>query len=363
MPRRIRFTSSPTFRMFSFFLWVALCIVFGGGLVFGSPEKQPSDADALIRGMTVSCPTWGPIWGSPRMAHTLAELKTLGVNWVSIHPYAGVRRDGTIRNRSIEELDFLPRAVEMTRQADMEMFLKPHLAYWGSFEWRGSIEFGDDKARWRRFFDGYREFIVTQARFAEQHGVTLLAVGLEYEATTHHEKEWRDIIAAVRKVYSGRITYSANWDRLHDVPFWDALDVISIQGYFPLAWEPETHPDRKTLAARWDGPIEDLRRLHERYKKPILFAEIGYDLSPRAATEPWVTDSKDNEANRDLRRRLMEVAIERLEAESFIEGMFWWKWIPDASPNRDFAMQHPDAKDVLRRAWKESSASGVTTGR
>ena len=309
------------------------------------------------RGMTVSCPTWGPIWGSPSMAKTLAELKTLGVDWVSIHPYAGVRRDGTVRVRPAAQLDFLAKAVELAEQADIELFWKPHLAYWGSFEWRGSIAFGDDRAAWRRFFDGYREFIVDQATFAQAHDIPLFAVGLEYENTTHHEAEWRRIIAAVRQVYKGRLTYSANWDRLHDVPFWDALDVISVQGYFPLAQAPDTHPDAEAIEKRWDGPIRELRALHERFSKPVLFAEIGYDLSPKAATEPWLNASRDNEANRSLRRRLMDVAVQRLEQEPFIEGMFWWKWIPDASPSRDFAMQHPDAKDALRRAWASSGGA------
>ena len=314
-------------------------------------EVKEKTISRPIRGMTVSCPRWGPIWGSPRMAESLAELRTLGVDWVSIHPYAGVGRDGNIRVRPASELDFLPKAVELAEQAGIELFWKPHLAYWGSFDWRGAIDFGDDSAAWRRFFDGYRDFIVDQARFAQEHKIPLFAVGLEYEATTHHEQEWRRIIAAVRQVYTGRLTYSANWDRLHKVPFWDAVDVIGVQGYFPLSWGPETHPSREAIRQRWQGPLADLKNLHERFGKPILFAEIGYDLSPQAATEPWTERSEDTDANRELRRALIEVAIDELEKMPYIEGMFWWKWIPGASPSRDFAMQHPDAKEILQRAW------------
>lgn len=302
-----------------------------------------------LRGMTVSCPTWGPIWGSPTMAESLEELRALGVGWVSIHPYAGVRRDGSIRSTSAFELDFLERAVELARASGIRLFWKPHLAYWGSFDWRGSIEFGDDRNAWRRFFDGYRRFIVDQARFAAEHDVPLFSVGLEYEATMEHEEEWREILSEIRAVYPGTITYAANWDRLDDVPFWDAVDLIGVQGYFPLSTEDD--PPREAIDRGWDEPLRRLRELSKRHGKPVLFAEVGYDLAPSAAAEPWKTASRDTAETRALRRRLLEVAIERLEAEPFVVGLFWWKWIPGARPDRDFAMQHPDARDVLRRAW------------
>jgi len=31
------------------------------------------------------------------MRRTVRELKGLGVDWIQIHPYAGIRRDGTVR--------------------------------------------------------------------------------------------------------------------------------------------------------------------------------------------------------------------------------------------------------------------------
>ena len=99
----------------------------------------------------------------------------------------------------------LARAADLAEEAGVHLFWKPHLAYWGSFQWRGAITFGDDGTAWRRFFDGYRAFIVDQARFAQSIGVDLFAVGIEYELTTHHEQEWRQIIAEVRSVFSGRL--------------------------------------------------------------------------------------------------------------------------------------------------------------
>jgi hypothetical protein len=304
-----------------------------------------------MRGMVVSCPTWGPIWGSPLMAESLVEMRQLGVEWIAIHPYAGVRRDGRIRITPAESTGFLERAVELTREADMKLFWKPHLAYWGSFKWRGDIAFGDNEAAWRRFFDGYREFIIDQAKFAQRAGAELFAVGVETDATTFDEQEWRRIIAAVRQVYKGRITYAANWDNLGKIDFWDALDVIGVHAYFPLA--DGDSPDAGTLRRGWDRHLADLQRLVDAQGgKPVVFAEIGYNRSPDAARRPWEYEVRDSAESRALRQRLIEVALTRLEAEPLVQGIFWWKWIPGETRfDRDFSMRDPEAREALSRHW------------
>ncbi len=329
-------------------LLVAL-VAFSSRLESRTVDARPAKDHGFLRGMTVSCPGYGRIWGSRSMADAMRELTGLGVEWVSIHPYAGVRRDGTIRFQPASETGYLGRGVDIARQADIKLFWKPHLAYWGSFEWRGAIAFGEDEAAWRRFFDGYQAFIVDHARFAESSGIRLFSIGLEYEKTTGHEAEWRRIITAVRGVYSGRITYSANWDRLDSVPFWDAVDLIGVQAYFPLSQDPD--PSKETLLRGWDGPLARLEGLSKRHGKPVIFAEIGYDVSPVAAREPWLAKSRETAQNRELQRRLMEVALDRIESEPFIHGMFWWKWMPGSRSYRDFAMRHPGVKEILRQAW------------
>ncbi len=318
------------------------------------PKAVESDRD-FMRGVIVSCPRFGQIWGSPEMTTTVEELSELGVEWISIHPYGGVRRSGEVRHWKAAETGYLDRAVEIVREAGMKLFWKPHLAYWGSFEWRGAIDFGDNQTAWKRFFEDYEEYIVDQAKFAQKAGVELFAVGVELEGTTKFEAEWRRIVERVRTHYKGQILYAANWDSLERVPFWDALDVIGVHAYFPLSGG--TDPDTAAIRSAWDGPLATLDALSRRHDKPIVFAEIGYNRSHRAAIAPWEYEMHDTPESRELRRRLMDVALERVESAESVHGMFWWKWIPGNSRwDRDFSMRNPEARDALSESWGRYSS-------
>jgi hypothetical protein len=325
-------------------------------LCFKVPPQPPRAP--FMRGMVVSCPRWGPVWGSPAMAESLAQLSALGVDRVAIHPYGWIQADGSIQFRPTRELDFLRRAVELSRSAELPLFWKPHLGYWGTFAHRGAIDFGQRPAAWARFFRDYEDFIVDQARFAADAGVDLFAVGVELEGTVRFEEPWREIIRRVRKIYPGRIVYAANWDRLGEVPFWDAVDFVGVHAYFPLS--DEVAPDRQTIARGWDRPLADLERLSRRTGKEVLIAEIGYNVSSDAARTPWTYETVDTEEARDLRLRLIEVAIQRLEGADFVAGMFWWKWMPGSAATRNFSMCADDARRILERQWGPKTPSPPT---
>ena len=54
--------------------------------------------------------------------------------------------------------------------------------------------------------------------------------------TIGREQDWREIISGIRESFDGELTYSSNWyDEYENITFWDALDYIGVQAYFPLA--------------------------------------------------------------------------------------------------------------------------------
>ena len=104
--------------------------------------EQPRPA--IYKGMTVSCQTWGIEWQTPEMEATLDELKSLGVNSISIHPYAQIREDGHLfaGRGPTAETTHISTPLRWARERGMSVMLTPHIAYWGTkFLWRGEIDF------------------------------------------------------------------------------------------------------------------------------------------------------------------------------------------------------------------------------
>ncbi len=312
----------------------------------GVPEQ------GFMRGMTISCPGYGQVWGASGMTKAITESKKLGVNWVAIHPYARVRQDGSVQGSEPSKTDYLIGAVKRAAAGKVKLFWKPHLAYWGSFEWRGSIAFKTE-SEWKRFFADYERWIVAHARFAQASNVGLFSVGLEYKATLHREADWRRVIKAVRKVYRGQLTYAANWDSVETVPFWDLLDAVGVQAYFPLTSET---PGPKGYAKKFDSWLARSVAVSKRHKLGgVILTELGYPRSDNAAAKPWAPETDGSDSAIALRRQLMEVTLKRAEANPEVRGLFWWKWLPGWNPfQSDFSMKDPEAREVLQTHWASS---------
>jgi len=323
--------------------------LLGSGALARADDPGSGEPDGpFARGVVVSCPRYGEVWGTDAMRTAVDELQGLGVEWIQIHPYARIHRDGRVTHRPAEERDYLERAAAIVGDRGLQLFIKPHLAYWGSFSWRGAIEFSTP-ARWSRFFRDYQAFIVDQARFAERHGVPAFSVGTELEKTVRFEAEWREIISAVREVYSGHVTYAANWDGVDRVPFWDAVDSIGVQAYFPTGSRSSTPAQ---LQASWNAVLERLERWSKRWERPIALAEIGYTRSRDAAKQPWKAERDSSLEAIRMRTMLAEIALRSRDRADFIVGMFWWKWIPGWSWfQRDFSMRDPEMKALLAKHW------------
>ena len=215
----------------------------------------------VIKGVTVSCQTSGWEWATPEMARTLDELKSLGVNSVAIHPYAQIQNDGHVRFRASDNFRHISIPLDWARERGLSVMLIPHIAYWGTkFLWRGEINFQTTE-EWDRFFGDYETWIVQMARVAEAHGAGIFCVGLEFTYAQKFDARWRKIIAAVRQVYHGKLTYGGNWDSFQEVTFWDALDYIGVLAYFPLT--KSVNPSQTEIAAAWDRKCSRTAQLFE----------------------------------------------------------------------------------------------------
>ena len=309
-------------------------------------------AGSFLKGVTVSCQTWGIEWQTPEMAQTLDELKSLGVNAFAIHPYGRIMNDGHLRWRVRDENRHITVPLDWGRERGMTVMLVPHIAYWGSkFSWRGDIYF-ETGEEWDRFFAGYQDWIVAMARLAEEHGAGIFCVGLEYTHAQRHEERWREIIAAVRAVYRGKITYGANWDEYEEIPFWDALDYIGVLAYFPLVLTPDPSPE--ALEVAWLKRNAMLQEFSQRNGgKQVLFVEIGYNESANAAAKPWAYHRGGTNA-REIQERCIEAVLSLTNKHPWLAGMFFWKWFPELPDDdeEDFRIQTPAIKALIAKHWR-----------
>lgn len=313
------------------------------------PEPRPTRSQIPARGIVLSSPRGGQIWATDDMKQMMAEVQEHGSNWVTYHPYGRIANDGSITFSTSLDQESVLAPMRFGKELGMKVFLTPHIAYWGSkFSWRGEIKF-ENEAAWQRFFQDYKAWTVTLAKMAEKGKADLFSVGIEYKETLHREKDWRDVIKAVREVYKGKIVYAANWDSYTRVPFWDAVDYIGIQAYFPVATQAD--PPESELRAGWQSVLTKLDAFSKQHGKQIIFTELGYNLSTWAGVRPW--DYEQGGENADaVKLRCMKVALEAIKAPPFLHGVFLWKWFPDGRvSDRDFLLQYPAMKSLLKAAW------------
>ncbi|MDE2697979.1 MAG: hypothetical protein OXI23_03845 [Gemmatimonadota bacterium] len=328
------------------------CIILLFSL-FTAFEPHAFDDDTSMRGITISTHGGGRDWASDEIVSTLRDIEILGANWVATHPYAGISQDGSVRVRRFEGAgDLAPahwtRPIVEAHKRGLKICIKPHLAYWRSgFEWRGEIAFRSEE-EWARFWADYRAWILAVAEACKD--ADAFVIGTELDKTLNHEGEWRALIADVRKVYKGKITYAANWTDYTRVPFWDALDVIGIQGYFPIA--KNQNPTEADLRRGWDRLVKELRTYGKKMDRNIVFTELGYNQSYKAASEPW-TYRVDDDGARPLQEMCWRVALKAIENEPRIAGALLWKWFPNPRPfGRDFQLATQRIMPIIADVWE-----------
>lgn len=244
--------------------------------------------------------------------------------------------------------------VGVTKQAHglgMKVMLKLHV--WGRTELRME-EWSESE--WRKWFDDYGRFVEHYARLARDSNADAFCIGNEQKVSSLREREWRALIARARAIYKGPLTYGANFDEVHDVPFWDALNWIGVSGYFPLA--PDAAPARETLVSAWQPVLTKLEALSRKQEKPVLFTEIGYRSVDGAAWRQWEIP-RDAPANAEAQRIAYEAFFDAVWPQRWVLGAYPWKWF--SYPNHgnpsgnDYDFEDKPAEEVIRRAYRASS--------
>ena len=151
--------------------------------------------------------------------------------------------------------------------------------------WRGEIGRSFSPDQWDEWFSAYARMITHYAHVAANNSVEVFSVGMELSATQSQDVLWRALITQVRCIYKGRLTYGANWDVVTAVSFFDALDFIGVDAYYPLAPSVRNATVRQ-LADAWQQPASALQALAQRLNSTVLLTELGYCSSPESHADP-----------------------------------------------------------------------------
>ncbi|NVO33001.1 glycoside hydrolase family 113 [Hymenobacter lapidiphilus] len=295
----------------------------------------------------------------------LEPLTKAGVTWIAQMPFgwmAGATepsvqlRTGVPSRRYWGESDAgILFTARRARQRGIRTLLKPHLWLRGpGGSWVGDINMTSE-ADWQAWFSSYSAFILHYARLAEAGQLDALCIGTELERTVGHEAEWRALIRQIRQVYRGPLTYAANWSgEFEQVKFWDALDFIGVQAYFPLSTEPS--PKKAQLLAGWREPLRRIAAVQKQYNKPVVFTEAGYKTTVDAAAKPWEWPQKLDvltPTDEATQAACYAALFETFWPKPWFKGIFIWKWYPGLQPDgpsrrhADFTPQHKPAERVM----------------
>ncbi|KAA0003386.1 MAG: hypothetical protein FE048_01635 [Thermoplasmata archaeon] len=297
----------------------------GKGYDIGAYEYC-NDGKAFQKGFSYAA-WWNDTYATYKSDISLENLHATGTEWVSLvttwyqddehstHIYAD-------KNRTPSDASLI-HAIEKIHSMNMSIMLKPTVDLQNDV-WRGCIKF-DSEEEWEKWFTSYKQFISHYANLAKEYGVEQFCIGVEYVETVHRE-EWYDVINSVRRNYSGILTYASNWDNYKNVSFWNALDYIGIDAYFPLTNTRD--PTVNELLNAWKKWHNEIENFSHEMGKGIIFTEIGYCSQDGANIEPWNWEYS-NKVDLKERADCYNAAFQTFWNEDFLCGIYWWCWLPD----------------------------------
>lgn len=215
--------------------------------------------------------------------------------------------------------------------------------------WRAYISFFEEdvicEPKWSNWFRAYTQFQLHYAKIAQEENCEMFLAGCEMVMAEHREEEWRALIREIRSVYKGLVSYNTDKYQEGNVKWWDAVDVISSSGYYPMN--------------DWERQLDRIEKVVEEFQKPFFFAEAGCMSREGSKYVP---------NNWELEGRLrLEEQVEWYEAmflacskRSWVKGFCMWDWAPtmhsekEAKKNSGYEICKKPVQEVIRTFYERS---------
>lgn len=298
---------------------------------------------------------WSGHYSHPDSDLALANLAGTGADWISliVTQYQDSISSTVIYSTTATPTDAdLIHAITQAHDLGLKVMLKPHVDLASDpTHWRGQIGRGFTELEWNTWFTSYQDLVNHYAQLAQTHGADQFCVGTELSASESRETDWRAVIAGVRSRYGGPLTYAANHGDENNVTWWDAVDYIGVDAYYPLT--EESDPTVAELKKAWQPRVSSLSTLAATWNKRILFTEIGYRSQDGTNRHPWDWQSGgivDLEEQADT----YQAALESVFNQPWFAGIYWWAWEADpfqGGPCNDGYTPYDKPAEAVLRSW------------
>lgn len=253
------------------------------------------------------------------------------------------------RGEHMVEDDELLDMIRYARTLGLRVILKPTVNCTDG-TWRAHINFFDIdvpcEPKWKDWFRSYAAYQKHYAAIAEQENCEMFIVGCEMVQSERRSAEWREVIAAVREVYSGLVSYNTDKYQEGHVTWWDAVDVISSSGYYPIG--------------DWEAQLDRIEQEIAPYKKPFFFAEAGCPSRIGSAQVPndW---GLEGEVSAEEQERFYEAMFRHASQREWVRGFGLWDWSANlyqeknALTDNGYGVYGKPAERVIRRFYERLS--------
>ena len=247
----------------------------------------------------------------------MSEMMKLNTNWVTL-AYAAAG------HRAVDP-DPLPGRAHPDRRRDQGCCAAGSIAWSEGLPqpvvnlsdgtWRAFIGFFDWEVpgapTWADWFASYREYVVHHARLGAELGVEMFCIGCEMVRADSQEEQWRTLVAEVRDVYPGLVTYNCDKYQEDHVTWWDAVDVISASGYYP--------------SGDWETQLDRIEAVGRREGKPFCLIEAGCPSRRGSAARPndWKLVGR---ADEQVQAGNLDEMMSACAARDWVGGFMLWDW-------------------------------------
>ena len=236
----------------------------------------------------------------------------------------------------------LKEMIGLARELGMKVILKPTVNCKNG-SWRAFINFFDEdvpcEPKWSNWFESYTKFQLGFAKIAEETKCEMFIPGCEMVMSERRETQWRKLISDIREVYHGLISYNTDKYQEGNVKWWDAVDIISSSGYYPLG--------------EWDNQLNRIEKVVKKFNKPFFFAESGCMSMEGSKMVPnnWALYG---ESDMDGQCEWYKEMLSSIEKRDWVNGVCLWSWTDrlyhhkDAERQKNYEIYGKPACDVIK---------------